>query len=30
VSNDVLPLLIGDEPGLVEFLDVGVFHILPA
>ena len=26
--NDFLPMLIGDEPGFMEFLDVGVFHFL--
>ena len=27
VLDDFLPLLIGDEAGVVEFLDVGVFHV---
>ena len=28
MSDDFLPLLIGDEPGFVKFLNVGVFHDL--
>ena len=28
VLDDFLPLLIGDEAGVVEFLDVGVFHVV--
>jgi hypothetical protein len=26
VSDDFLPLLVGDEPGVVKLLNVGVFH----
>ena len=28
VFDDFLPLLIGDKPGVAEFLDVSVFHDL--